>query len=339
MPFYQVDTEKKSLQRLNSTDFKTEEWRERQDLQPLLRDNPEVIDSSLFIISEEFSNWEDSKRRIDLLGLDEEGNLVVIELKRVEGGGHMELQSLRYAAMVSAMDFDAVVNAHEQFLNKLERDSTNARLEISKFLGIKDLEDGFISNTPRIILLAPSFSQEITTTVLWLNEQKMNIRCIEVNIYDINNSKYLNIEQLIPLPSATDYQIKISKKTTQAVQELSRKQRNNEVVKVLTQLEILKEGMRVYLISSPRKGLDITIISDEEKRATFNKDTKQCIWDFDGKPYSLSMLCKIICERHNIPIGSGAFRGSQYWAIDGESKSLSELAEELSETEVNPSVS
>jgi len=31
---------------------------------------------------------------------------VAIELKRTEDGGHMELQSTRYAAMVSTMTFD-----------------------------------------------------------------------------------------------------------------------------------------------------------------------------------------------------------------------------------------
>ena len=36
------------------------------------------------VISEELSEWEDSRRRIDLLRLDQSANLVVIELKRTE---------------------------------------------------------------------------------------------------------------------------------------------------------------------------------------------------------------------------------------------------------------
>lgn len=33
----------------------------------------------------------DSRLRIDLLGIDKAGNLVVIELKRTEDGGHIDL--------------------------------------------------------------------------------------------------------------------------------------------------------------------------------------------------------------------------------------------------------
>lgn len=335
MPFYQVDKNQQKLQLFNPSDFTNEKWLERQHLQPLLRDNPEVIDSGLLIISEEFCNWEDSKRRVDLLGLDEEGNLVVIELKRVEEGGHLELQALRYAAMISAMGFEAVVNAHEQFLTKLGRDCTNARLEIKKFLEIEDSQEGFISNTPRIILIAPSFSQEITTTVLWLNERGVDIRCIKVNLYNITGSQFLNIEQIIPLPSVADYQIKIREKTNQAVREASTKQRREKTIKILIEHGILQEGTRVYLMRSPKPELDYKDIEEKAKLATFQKTAQKFKWELDELSYSLSALCKMICEKYNVSVGSGAFPGPDFWAVEGENKSLSERAKELLETNVS----
>ncbi len=58
--------------------------------------------------------FEDSRRRVDLLALDRAGTLVVIELKRTGDGGHMELQALRYAAMVSTMTADQLVTVYSQ---------------------------------------------------------------------------------------------------------------------------------------------------------------------------------------------------------------------------------
>jgi RecB family endonuclease NucS len=72
--------------------------RERQDLQRVLRQGISVLSDDLLVIAEEYGLFEDSRRRVDLLALDRTGTLVVIELKRTDDGGHMELQALRYTA-------------------------------------------------------------------------------------------------------------------------------------------------------------------------------------------------------------------------------------------------
>ncbi|WP_229262130.1 hypothetical protein [Duganella guangzhouensis] len=60
------------------------------------------------VLAEEFGDWVGANRRIDLLCLDDQANLVIVELKR-DNSAHMELQALRYAAMVSTMRFDQAV--------------------------------------------------------------------------------------------------------------------------------------------------------------------------------------------------------------------------------------
>ena len=105
-----------SLVPLGQTTLASENVRERRDLQRLLRDQIDILDPDLLVISEEFALWEDSRRRIDLLAVDREANLVVIELKRDESGGHMDLQALRYAAMVSAMTWTKAVEAFGTYL-------------------------------------------------------------------------------------------------------------------------------------------------------------------------------------------------------------------------------
>ncbi len=63
----------------------------------------DVLSDDLLLVAEEYGLFEDSPRRVGLLALHRKGTLVVIELKRTYNGGHMELQSLRHAAMVSTM--------------------------------------------------------------------------------------------------------------------------------------------------------------------------------------------------------------------------------------------
>lgn len=192
--------------------------REREGLQRVLRDHIKVLGDDLLVISEEFGNWEDARRRIDLLALDGQGRLVVIELKRTESGGHMDLQALRYAAMVSAMTFDQVTEAHEAYLARREMLSVavEAADRIREFLGASADEEPEISTTARIVLVAQDFSREITTTVLWLNRfEGMDIRCVRLVPYALGGKNYLDIEQVIPLPQAADYQVRINRKDQQ----------------------------------------------------------------------------------------------------------------------------
>ena len=86
------ELEKDRIVQLPETSFSAEGVKERQDLQRILRSRIEVLDPDLLIIAEEYGDWEESRRRIDLLALDRDAKLVVIELKRTDDGGHMELR-------------------------------------------------------------------------------------------------------------------------------------------------------------------------------------------------------------------------------------------------------
>src|SRR6187401_3808163 len=107
---------KDSIARLEPASFARQGVRERDDLQRLLRANIEAVAPDVMVIAEEFGEWDDSKRRIDLLGIDRDASLVVMELKRDEDGGHMELQAIRYAAMVSRMTFARAVKTYQATL-------------------------------------------------------------------------------------------------------------------------------------------------------------------------------------------------------------------------------
>lgn len=208
---YAIDGSK--LVRQEVATFGALNLRERSDLQRLLREHPEALDDDLMILSEEFGEWEDSRRRIDLLAIDRQRRLVVIELKRTEDGGHMELQALRYAAMVSAMTFDEVVAVYARHRGH-GADLSIARDELVAFLDVDDGDDEVvISSESRIILVAADFGIEITTTVLWLNNfDGLDVRCVRMAPYELNGQVLIDITQVLPLPETQDYQVRLRKK-------------------------------------------------------------------------------------------------------------------------------
>ncbi|KAF1063380.1 hypothetical protein [Burkholderia gladioli] len=195
--------------------FGTLGLRERTDIQRAVRAHIEAItpDVRTKVIAEEFGDWAGANRRIDLLCVDENANLVVVELKR-DDGAHMDLQALRYAAMISTMRFEQAVDAHRKYLaaNGSDEDPEQA---LRDFLEVDDGPVAF-TDTVRIILASANFSAELTTAVLWLNKQgNMDIRCVQMRPHAVDSRVLLDIQQVIPLPQAAQYTVALREKSNE----------------------------------------------------------------------------------------------------------------------------
>ena len=148
--------------------------------------------------------------------IDAEARLTVTELKRTESGEHMDLQAIRYAAMVSNITFDQLVDAHAAYMTSqgIEGDAEERILE--HLSNAHDGESGVESEHPRIILASAGFSKELTTTVLWLRDVGVDISCIRLQLYRNANGLLLDTSQVIPLPEASDYLVKVREKAEEA---------------------------------------------------------------------------------------------------------------------------
>ena len=206
MTIYAFETN--TLRALQKTNFAKESILEREHLQNALKKNVAIIAPDCLVIAEEFSYWQDSKRRIDLLALDKDANIVVIELKRTESGEHMELQAIRYAAMVSTLTFGRTVEIFQEFLDKNEL-AANAEESILSHLAWDEPEEDSFALKTRIILAANDFSKELTTSVMWLNQTGLDITCWRMLPYKNGEQTLIDIQQIIPLPEAADYQVRI----------------------------------------------------------------------------------------------------------------------------------
>lgn len=198
-----------SLVEVKKTTFAEESILERSHLQAMLKKNIGIIVPDAMVLAEEYRNWEDSKRRIDLLCLDKEARLVVVELKRSEDGGHMDLQAIRYASMISKMTFSEAVRAHQEYINSTEEE---ARSSILSFLGWIDSGTEEFGSDVRVILASAEFSKELMTSVMWLSEKDVDLCCMRLKPYTLEGKTLVDVQKIFPLPEAEDYQIKIREK-------------------------------------------------------------------------------------------------------------------------------
>lgn len=206
MSIFELD--KSGLKRLSPVGFASAQVQERRDLQRILREQSRELLDDVLVISEEFGDWDDSRRRIDLLGVDRDANLVVIELKRGDTGVHMELQAVRYAAMVSKMTFDQAVDAYARHLG----DTSDARAGLLGFLGWDEPSEDDFAQDVRIVLFSEDFSRELTSSILWLGEKGVDITCFRMRAYRLDERLLVDFQQIIPLKEAEDYQVRVRNK-------------------------------------------------------------------------------------------------------------------------------
>jgi hypothetical protein len=323
MAIYKLKDER--IVKLNTTTFTNEKINEATDLQKFIVNSIEVIDPNLFVISTEFCDWEDSKRRIDILCIDKDADFVVIEIKRTEEGGHMELQAIRYSAMISKMTFDKTVEVYKKYLVKNRLESENASQKILDFLNWdEEIEDDFGQDV-KIILISANFSKEITTSVLWLNERELDIRCIRIKSQKDNEKLYFDIQQIIPLPETTDYQVKIKEKAIEERIVRRENKRAKSIITTLFDLKKLKVGDKVYLLPAIEQRNDR--INSCAQIVNLNQNCLKR--ENDDRLYSFSRLRKIIVNElqlENVRANWG-FSVKRDWIVE-DGRNLSELLKE-----------
>lgn len=210
---YLINREKNRIEKLEQRAFQELGFRERDNLQEWIANEPQIFGEDLLVIQKEFSGFDDTKERLDLLALDKEGNVVIIENKLDDTGRDVTWQALKYASYCSGLSKENIRKIYQEYLDKTES-GVHAEEKLSEFYDNSDYEDIILNNglTQRIILVAAQFRKEVTSTVLWLMNYKLRIQCFRITPYEMGNQLFLNVEQIIPTKDAEDYMIGIAEK-------------------------------------------------------------------------------------------------------------------------------
>ena len=210
---FRVNPESQQSERIEEVDFARLGLQERKDIQEWIAANPSILGEDLLIIAKEFSSFDRTNERLDLLAVDADGKLVVIELKRDDTGADAHWQAIKYASYLHHVDQEDIIRmlaAHE------EGSEEDAKQRLQDHLDNDDLD--ILNHDQRIILASHRFALEVTSAALWLNQKTPGedlITCIQLTPYRDakTDSLYIQANTIIPVPGAEDLIIQI--RTTQ----------------------------------------------------------------------------------------------------------------------------
>lgn len=120
-------------------------------------------------MTSEFGSWkgtggQKASDRLDVLGLDSDGRPVVVELKRDLAPDTVDMQALKYAALVSRFTIDDLVRVHGQFL--VSRGTACSHEEARRRLDAHALLSEELLQQPRVILMASECARGRHTAAL-----------------------------------------------------------------------------------------------------------------------------------------------------------------------------
>ena len=181
MKLFTIDKNGKFVQ-FKEQDFKNKN--KEIDLEDLLENNPEYFfdNSKILIIGRQVTI--NLNKSIDLLGVDEFGNTVVIELKRDKTSRDTLAQLIEYASFIDNLDYEQLNEIYQNYsgeevsLEEYHQEYYNTNGEQQKVSWNK---------LSKLVIVAQDITPEIKQTSLYLRKKGLDVYCLEFK-YFVDNS-------------------------------------------------------------------------------------------------------------------------------------------------------
>lgn len=275
---------------IENTNFKSLNLRE-EHIEEFLRKNIEVIfeDETLLVVGKQVVNKENG--RSDLTAVDENGNLVLIEIKRdVEDIRQrkeaFEFQAIRYAASYAKIKtpddlVDKIFASYiEKYKDEFELGELTAYEKASRILNDfleKNNALKTFNSKQRIILIASSFDKQTLSAAAWLIDNDVDISCFELSPMKIGEGYFIDINRILPPPALEDFYIEVEDKkrpTYTAKRDTSITRNIFPGMDKLFEWGIIKSGDAVVIKNrdnSEATVIDSKYVDFKGEKLTFNK--------------------------------------------------------------------
>jgi hypothetical protein len=203
-------SEEEETTALTSTSLSEQGYKE-EDLREWILESPHsLLGEDILVIGREVE-VQDIGDGIDLLGIDRDGNIVVIELKKGSLTGTVDFQSLKYAAYASYWEWGQLSDQFEKFAEStwgegLYEEDVDFNEKLESFCN----DEYELNGNQRILLVGEGIRKRLDLVVRWLSERDVEISVLDVAMLEDNDQLYLDTEQIIPVPENTVSGVRIN---------------------------------------------------------------------------------------------------------------------------------
>ena len=326
---------------------------EVQHLERWVVQNPEVLGDSVMIVATQFDKWasiagDQAADRLDILGLDSNGQLVVVELKR-DSDRRVHLQAITYAALVASFSKESLGRLHAQYASASGPSAMSADEGLQRLADHVDGDwDPDILAQPRIVLIAERFPLQVITTAKWLTTISggtLTIECHEVSLFELPADSPLLCASFTKIWPVDDMQDRVlgprldEVKNTQ--KKIADKTRRARTAKVIADEKLVPSGASVTLSLStwvsPTVVTTVETWLDEDpirRDITWHNDPwKPLLSAYDpNQAWSLSRLAKRIIALATNGSEPATIAGGDVWRY--QDKSLASIAGDFLDSEL-----
>ena len=194
-------------------------------IEEILRKNVDMIcddAESMLIVGQQVKNQKNG--RSDLTAMDDDGNIVLIEIKRDKKDIELrreafEFQAIRYAASCATIKStdELIQNVFAPYVEKHKAEFQTAETLTSTEIAQRSLDDFIRTNDiksfnerQRIVLVASEFDEQTLSAVAWLNSNQVDISCYQVKPYKLGEQVLLDMKKILPVPEFDDFYVDIA---------------------------------------------------------------------------------------------------------------------------------
>ena len=169
-------------------------------IEEFIETHPKILDNDFFIIGRQVPTA--TKTRVDLMGLDKEGNVIIIEIKKGQSPREVVSQILEYGVWAEGIQYEDLNEiAKEKHLSNFPDLYKKYEQEF------KTIPEPFNENQ-RLYIVAEKIDEKIEDMCRYLRIRNLDIKCVELNFFEKGDQRLVNTNVVVGTEETIDQDYK-----------------------------------------------------------------------------------------------------------------------------------